>query len=86
MHDHFSKIVVNRLCHMVFGLIASPFLLSATLRCHLSQFRDEHPEFVRKMIESFYVDDLVTGKENTSDAYSLLKKSKNWLAGRGFKL
>lgn len=60
-HDHSSKVVVNRLCHMIFGLNASPFLLKATGRCHISQLRDKHPEFIRKIIESFCMDNLVTG-------------------------
>ena len=49
----------------MFGLKASPFLLNATLRHHIFKFKDEEAEFVRKRIESFYVDDLVTGEDNT---------------------
>ena len=38
------------------------------------------------MIESFYVDDLVTGEDNTAKAFTLYEKSKNRLASGGFKL
>ena len=86
VHDPSSKISVYRFCRVVFGLTASPFLLNATLRHHISQFKDEDPEFVRKMIEGFYVDDLVTGEGNTNDAFALFEKSKNRLASGGFKL
>ena len=86
VHDPSSKISVYRFCRVVFGLNASPFLLNATLRHHISQFKDEDPEFVRKMIEGFYVDDLVTGEGNTNDAFALFEKSKNRLASGGFKL
>ena len=84
--DPSSEIVVYRFCRVVFGLNASPFLLNATLRHHISKFKNEDPAFVRRMIESFYVDDLVTGEDNTAKAFTLYEKSKNRLASGGFKL
>ena len=38
------------------------------------------------MIESFYIDDLVTGNDNTAKVFTLYEKSKNRLASGGFKL
>ena len=73
-------------CRVVFSLNTSPFLLNATLRHHISKFKEEDPKFVRRMIESFYVDDLVTGKDNTAKAFTLYEKSKNRPASGGFKL
>ena len=81
-----SKVVVYRFCRVVFGLNASPFLLNATLRHHISKYKDEDTEFVRKIIESFYVDDLVTGEDDTGKAFALYKGSKDRLARGGFKL
>lgn len=75
-----------RFCHVVFGLNASPFLLNATLRHHISKFKEEDTEFVRKMIESFYVDDLATGEDDTSKAFALYNGSKDRLAHGSFKL
>ena len=69
--ENTSKIAVYRFCHVVFGLNVSPFLLKATLRYHILRFKDEDPEFVRKMIESFYADDLVTGEDDMTKAFSL---------------
>ena len=69
VHKPDSKIVVYRFCRVVFGLNASPFLLNATLRHHISKYKDVDPEFVRKMIESVYVDDLVTGEKDAGDAF-----------------
>lgn len=86
VHDPKGRVVVYRFCRVVFGLNASPFLLNATLRHHISKFEDIDPEFVRKMIEGFYVDDLVTGDCNASDTYSLYEKSKQRMAKGGFKL
>ena len=86
MSDPSSKILIYHFCRVVFGLNTSPFLLNATLRHHISKFKDEDPEFVRRMIESFYVDDLVTGKDNTAKAFMLYEKSKNRLASGRFKM
>ena len=63
-----------------------PFLLNATIRYHLSKYKDEHPEFVRKIIEGFYVDDLVSGGNNVEETYQLYERSKVRLAESGFKL
>lgn len=54
----------------------SPFFLNATLRHHISKFKDEDLEFVRKMIESFYVDDLVTGEDSTVKALPCTRSPK----------
>ena len=86
MHKPDSKIVVYRFCRVVFGLNASPFLLNATLRHHISKYKDVDPDFLRKMIESFYVDDLVTGEKDAGDAFQLYEKSKQRMAEGGFKL
>lgn len=86
VHNPDSKIVVYRFCRVVFGLNASPFLLNATLRHHVSKYKDVDPEFVRKMIESVYVDDLVTGEKDAGDAFQLYEKSKQRMAEGGFKL
>lgn len=86
VYDPTSKVVVYRFCRVVFGLNASPFLLNATLRHHISKFKDEDTEFVRKMTESFYVDDLVTGEDDTGKAFALYKGAKDRLARGGFKL
>ena len=86
VHKPDSKIVVYRFCRVVFGLNASPFLLNATLRYHISKYKDEDPEFVKKMLESFYVDDLVAGERNSTDAFHLYETSKQRMAAGGFRL
>ena len=86
VHKPESKIVVYRFCRVVFGLNASPFLLNATLRYHISKYKDEDPEFARKMLEGFHVDDLVTGEKNLSAAFHLYETSKQRMAAGGFRL
>ncbi|XP_048585406.1 uncharacterized protein LOC125568078 [Nematostella vectensis] len=72
-----SVIKVYRFCRVVFGLNASPFLLNGTLRHHLVKFKEIDPEFVEMLVNSFYVDDLVTGSNTPEEAYELYVKSKS---------
>ena len=65
VRDSNSSVVVYRFCRVIFGLNLSPFLLNGTIRHHLATFAEADPEFVKKMIESFYVDDLVSGDRTT---------------------
>lgn len=81
-----TKVLVYRFCRVVFGLNASPFLLNATLRHHLSRYEAIDPDFVRKMINSFYVDDLVTGENSANSSFDLYEKSRDRLAEGGFRL
>ena len=71
---------------VVFGLNASPFLLKGTTRHHLATFAVADPEFVRKMVESFYVDDMASGDGTTSGAFDLYSKAKARMANGGFRL
>ena len=81
-----SKIVVCRFCRVVFGLNASPFLLNATLRHHISKFSEVDPEFVKKLIDSFYVDDFVGGGASPDEVTDLYRKTVNRMSEGGFKL
>ena len=81
-----SNIVVYRFCRVVFGVNASPFLLNGTLRHHISRYAGVDPGFARKMVEGFYVDDLVTGEYTVDRTYDLYKKARDRLAEGGFKL
>ena len=71
---------------MVFGVNSSPFILNAVLRHHIESFNDIDPEFVKKLLESFFVDDLVTGMDSTEGAFQLYQKAKERLKQGGFTL
>ena len=73
-----SKIVVYRFCRVVFGLNASPFLLNATLRHHISKFIIVDPDFVKKLIDLFYVYDFVGGGASSNEVEGGFKLRK-WL-------
>ena len=70
------EVIVYRFCRVVFGLNSSPFLLNATLRHHISNYKDLDPEVVLKVLESFYVDDLVCGEKSEEQALKLYQKTK----------
>jgi len=71
---------------VVFGLNASPFLLNATLRHHISKFITVDPEFMKRLIDSFYVDDFVGSGASSSEVADLYSKMVNCIAEGGFKL
>ena len=54
----------------------SPFILNATLRHHVSKFIKADPEFVQKVLDSFYVDDLVTGESDTEKTFDLFDRQR----------
>ena len=78
-------LVLYRFCRVVFGVNASPFLLNASLKHHISQYNAD-PEFVENLLNSFYVDDLVSGEGSVERALSLYQKSNKRLSEGGFNL
>ena len=77
---------VYRYNTVVFGVNSSPFLFNAVLRHHVESFKATDPEFVSKLTESFYVDDLVTGCDTTGEAFCLYKKARGRLKEASFAL
>ena len=80
------KPVVYRFCRVVFGVNCSPFLLNATLRCHLDSYAHNNPEFVKKLKDSFYVDDLISGEQSEEKTIELYRDAKQTLLTGGFRL
>ena len=81
--DPFSeepKIIVLRFARVAFGLSSSPFLLNATLKHHIMAYVSEDPEFVQKLLQSLYVDDIISGDSDDIGAYKLYKRAKSRLA------
>ena len=79
-------IIVYKYNTVVFGVNSSPFILNAVLRHHIESFASHDPEFTSKVVQSFYVDDLVSGGQNTEETFGLYKKVKERLQVGGFKL
>ena len=69
-------IVRNRFTRVVFGVKSSPVLLNGTVRKHTTRYLDIDPEFVAKVMKSFYVDDCISGENSMEKALELYKKLK----------
>ncbi|XP_053374038.1 uncharacterized protein LOC128546747 [Mercenaria mercenaria] len=72
-----------RFCRVPFGIISSPFLLGATVDYHLESYNDEIAEKLRNNI---YVDNVISGAENTSEAIKLYTTSKSMFADASMNL
>ena len=59
-----DQVVVYRFARLPFGLTCSPFILAATLQKHLKS-TDLSSEVQKSIMDDFYVDDNVTGADDT---------------------
>ena len=87
--DPFSEnpeAVVLRFTRVALGLSCSPFLLNVTLKHHVLKYESDDPEFVQKLLQSLYVDDILTGGSDDDEAFDLYIKGKSRLAGFGFNV
>lgn len=62
-----------RFCRVQFGIISSPFLISATVEYHLESY---HTGMVELLRNNIYMDNLVTGICKVDEATSLYKNAK----------
>ena len=86
IHAKKPDIVVYRFNRVVFEVNSSPFLLNAVIRHHINQYKDVDPQFVECLINSFFVDDLVTSCRDSETAYLLYENAKGRMSNGGFKL
>ena len=80
------EIVTMRFTRVMFGVSASPFLLNATIKHHLERYAESHPEVVKSLTQSIYVDDVVCGADRELDAYTLYTSSREILSHGCFNL
>ncbi|XP_065902306.1 uncharacterized protein [Dysidea avara] len=80
------RVTTFRFTRVVFGVSVSPFLLNATIKHHVEEYRENHPEFVNLFTRSIYVDDITYGASDEEAAFELYGKSKKVLAEGGFNL
>ena len=68
-HKNFDDLTLIKLrfCRVLFGLTSSPFLLQATLVEHINKLFDLYPELVKRILDSFHVDDFVSGTDNIDE-------------------
>ena len=80
------KIVEYRFARVVFRVISSPFFFNAALLKYITSSEREDPEFVSRMLRSFYVDDLSISLVGLDEAYQLYLKSRERMALGGINL
>eukprot|EP00794_Sanderia_malayensis_P005099 gene5099-biopygen4160 len=59
-----------RFTRAIFGAGPSSFILSATVRHHLSKYKEENEELVQDVNQSLYVDDYISGGDNAEELIS----------------
>ena len=59
------KVITPRFTRVVFRVSSSPFLLNATVKHHIEQYRDADPKFLEQFLNSIYVDGLNAVQKTT---------------------
>ena len=75
-----------RFTRVVFGVSSSPFLLNATIRFHLEKYLESNGSLVRHLLDSTYVDDIITGGDTEDEVFELYTQSKEIFKEGGFNL
>ena len=86
MNFNINKFLEYRFCRILFGVASSPFLLSATLRSHITQFYHLDPKFVVSLLNSLHVDDLNGGSHTIDGAFDFFVKCEERLVLGDFNL
>ncbi|XP_064469020.1 uncharacterized protein LOC135383532 [Ornithodoros turicata] len=68
-----------RMKRVPFGTTASPFVLGATLQHHFKSLLPSDRKMASLLLESFYVDDLLTGAPTVEEALEIVQKSQDVL-------
>ena len=79
------KIRPLRFTRVVLGVCSSSFLLNATIKHHLEQYKETHPDLIQLLIDSFYVHVLTAGAKS-EEAHSVFVDAKQILKEGGFNL
>ena len=81
-----GKLEILRFTRALFGLAPSPFLLGGVIEAHLDAWEEREPEIVAELRRSLYVDDLLTGGRNTSQAQQRKEKAVQIFSDATFQL
>ncbi|GFU47967.1 integrase catalytic domain-containing protein [Trichonephila clavipes] len=77
---------VYRFNRLNFGVSSSPLLLAATIRHHIEKYKHEYPDTVELLDRSFYVDDLISGRNEFEEALHTSRRAKNIMEAAGMDL
>jgi len=81
-----EKTAIYRQTRLTFGVNASPFILTCTIKKHLEKFVLKEKVVVELIEDSLYVDDMCTGEFDEDTSFSLYKKAKAFLKDGSFNL
>ena len=68
-----GNVQIYRFCRVPFGVVSSPFLLAGTIQHHL---QNESNSIAEKIKDSLYVDNVITGTQDVSQALQFYSESK----------
>ena len=80
------NLCVYQFTRVVFGVSSSPFLLNATLKYHLEWFLKSNEAIVNQLLQSTYVDDVISGADTNEEAFELYTQAKHIFRQGGFNL
>ena len=78
-----DNLVGYRFCRVPFGVISSPFLLSATIQHHLSK---EQYKVTEEIQNNMYVDNMLAGASSPNEALSFYEEAKTTFDGASMNL
>ncbi|KAK7592939.1 hypothetical protein V9T40_007691 [Parthenolecanium corni] len=81
-----ENLVVYRFKRMAFGIIASPFLLSTTIKHHLRTHPKEYTDIADIIESDLYADNLVVSIPNSTDSEQFYKGVKGCFADMGMNM
>ena len=79
-----EKVRHMRFTRVTFGNSASPFLLNATIKFHLSKFEED--KTIRELKQNLYVDDWLSGADDEKELMEMMVKSEQILKEGSFPL
>ncbi|KFM68616.1 hypothetical protein X975_08696, partial [Stegodyphus mimosarum] len=77
---------ILRFTRVPFGATCSPFILAATIKCHIQKYKKEHCKVYGMLNTSLYVDDLISGSNSEEEAYYLYSTAAKILKDTGMHL
>ena len=81
-----KNIVIYQFARVVFGVSSSPYLLNSTIQHHFKQYLSQQPNIVGKLLELFYIDDLICGGSDDNEAYNHYTFARDVLSHASFNL
>lgn len=81
-----GEVEIYRNCVLPFGLTCSPFLAVGTVQHHLRKYQAEYPALITELIESTYMDDLLSGVETEAEAIQMYRNSSKIMKEAGMEL